>query len=195
MILLLALLSDHLVIPAEYLRDPTVGILLLGEDIRVFWGKESRRVRFRGLAVEDLLLEESRWERGGCNLDPEYLRMVLSEIDSVWVYLPLHDIKDKGPLEECLVPGGCAAIGVPVGIAGAFSLFCILVNMSGTPIDMGISLALGYLAIYSGGCLGAVGGWCIGSYIYEKNIGRPASEAKTQLLLDRLRELGGEGVR
>lgn len=55
MILLLAFLSDDLIIRTEYLRDPTVGILFFDEDIRVFWGEESKRVRFRGPAAEDLL--------------------------------------------------------------------------------------------------------------------------------------------
>jgi len=195
MILLLTLLSDYLVMPAEYLGDPTVALLLLDEDIEFFYGENRKRIRFQGLSEGGLLLEESGWERERRGLPTEYTRLKLSEIDSVWVHIPLHDIKDRGPLEGCLVAGGSAALGVPVGIAGMFGLLILAINLSDTYLDIGSAIALGYIALYGGSCLGGVGGCIAGSYLYEKKVLRPPSQAKTQILMDRLTELGGQEIR
>ena len=197
MILFAILLADYLVMPAEYLCDPTVAILLMDEDIEVFYRDRSERIRFRGLAAGDLLLDESGWERERerQGLYPEYVRLALSEIDSVWVYLPLHDIADKNHLQGYLVAGGSAAVGVPVGIAATLGLIVLAIDLSDSYIDMGTGLALGYLALYGGGCLGAVGGCLAGSCLYERKIARPQSKAKTQTLLDRVSELGKQGIR
>jgi hypothetical protein len=35
----------------------------------------------------------------------------------------------------------------------------------------------------------------VGSYLYEKKVARPPSQAKTQILLDRIMELGEHGTR
>lgn len=132
MIALAILLADYLVMPGEYLGDPTVAILLMDEDIEVFYGKNKKRLRFQGLAAGDLLLEEAGWERERRNLDTDYVRPKLSEIDSIRVCLPLHDIKDRGPLQGCLVAGGSAALGVPVGIAATFGLVVLAIDLSDT---------------------------------------------------------------
>ncbi|MGC8894657.1 MAG: hypothetical protein ACP5QG_07410 [candidate division WOR-3 bacterium] len=193
MILLMALLSDHLAMPGEYLRDTSVATLLLDEDIEVFYDKKQKRVRFQGLTAGDLLLEESVWESERRGLGQEYLGLSLSEIDSVWVYLPLHDIKDLGPIHGTLVMGGCAALGVPVGMATMLGLLYIYIETRDFYGDIGTAIALAYLTLYSGTCLGAAGGCVTGAYIYDKRISRPASGAKTQMLLDRVMELRGQG--
>ncbi len=122
MIALLILLADYLVMPGEYLRDPTVAVLLMDEDIKVFYGNKSRRMRFKGLSELGQVLEESSWEAERRGPYTEQVELNISEIDSVWVYLPLHDVKDIGLLKECLIAGGSAAVGVPVGIATALGL-------------------------------------------------------------------------
>jgi hypothetical protein len=193
MILLLALVPDYWVMPAEYLRDSAVALLLLDEDIEVFYGENRQRLRFRGLSDGGILLEESGWGRRG--LLPEYKRLELSEIDSVWVFVPLHDIKDRGPLESLLFAGGSAALGVPVGIGAMVGLLFLAIDLSDTPLDIGDAIALGYAAMYDGACLGGIGGCMVGSYLYEKKVARPPSQAKTQTLLDRIMELGEHGTR
>jgi hypothetical protein len=192
-ILLLALVPDYWVMPAEYLRDSAVALLLLDEDIEVFYGENRQRLRFRGLSDGGILLEESGWERGRRGLLPEYKRLELSEIDSVWVFVPLHDIKDRGPLESLLFAGGSAALGVPVGMAVMSGLFALAIMES--PMNIGDAIALGYAAMYGGACLGGIGGCTVGSYLYEKKVARPPSQAKTQTLLDRIMELGEHGTR
>ncbi|MEO0140326.1 MAG: hypothetical protein ABIM88_02100 [candidate division WOR-3 bacterium] len=197
MILLLLMLSDYLVMPAEYLDDPVVSLLVFDEDIEVFWGDKSKRMRFHGLAEGEMLLEETGWGKERQGPITEYTRLDLSRIDSIWVYLPLHEKRIRDPLEGCLVTGGCATLGAPVGAALLLSLSSIGIELGwiDPPTDIGGALALGYLELYGGSCLGTIGGCLTGMYIYEKRVRRPNSKAKTQMLLDRVGELEGQEVK
>jgi hypothetical protein len=191
MSLLLAIVSaNYLVMPAYYLRDSVVVRLLDGEDIRVFYGEQNRKVRFEGLAADCLLWEEGGWEKERRGLDPEHVRLDVSEADSVWVYLPLHEIKKGSLAQEALFgAGGCLA-GMPVGVV-ALTGVALLTDPCKNSDDWGCGIGLGFTVLYGGSALGGIAGCGTGIYFYESRALRPLSPAKTQLFLGRIMELGG----
>jgi len=191
MSVILAIVSANcLVMPADYLRDSVVARLLDGEDIRVFYGEKNRKVRFEGLAADCLLWEEWGWEEERQGLDPEHVRLDISEADSVWVYLPLHEIKKRNLAHEALFgAGGCLA-GMPVMVL-ALTGVALLTDPCKNSNDWGCGIGLGFTVLYGGSALGAIAGGAVGIYYYEKHTLRPRSQAKTQLFIDRVDELRG----
>ncbi len=118
------------------------------------------------------------------------MRLDLSEIDSVWVYLPLHEIRKRNLAHEAVFgAGGCLA-GMPVMVL-ALTGVALLANPCRNSEDPWCEFGLGMMIICGGSALGAIAGCAGGIYYYESRALRPPSQAKTQLFVERIMELGG----